>query len=65
MNENGITIGEEKGKYKIFGLSDNLKDFHFYVLVKSKKLQEGFDNKEELMQEIRKMIEETGNRIIE
>ncbi len=66
INGEGIAIREKGDKYEIAWISDSLKDFHFYVLTKrEEKLEKDFNNKEELMQKIRKMIKETGNRIIE
>ncbi len=66
INGDKIMIGEENGKYKVFGISDNLKDFHYYILLTANiKMQEGFNSKEELMQKIREIIKETENRIIE
>ena len=68
QNVNGkkILIKEIYDKYTIAGIDSRLADFHRYILHESDgKLEKGFDDKEELIQEIRKMIEETGNRIVE
>ena len=66
VNGNIISIKEMGDGFKIYDLSDSLTDFHRYILHESNgKLEKSFNDKEELIQEIRKMIEETGNRIIE
>ncbi|MCK4592443.1 hypothetical protein KAT63_03345 [Candidatus Parcubacteria bacterium] len=66
INGDKITIVETRGKYKISSISNRLSNFHFHILHGSyQQIEKGLDDKEKMMLEIRKMIEETGNRIIE
>ena len=61
-----IIVKKFKNEYEIFDISNSLADFHHYILHESdKNLQKGFKDREELIQEIKKMIEKTGCRIIE
>ena len=64
VNGKEILIKKMYDKYVIAGIDNRLTDFHGY-LDYNNALREGFTNKEELMQKVRKMIEETGNRIVE
>jgi len=63
---NGETISIKKiyDKDVIAGIDDRLTDFHRYLDCNN-TLRKGFINKEKLMQEVRKMIEETGNKTVE
>ncbi|MCK5475260.1 MAG: hypothetical protein KAI71_01585 [Candidatus Pacebacteria bacterium] len=67
INGYGIFVKKENGKWRIASISDVLKDFQKSLLLFNdyKYLIGKFDTKEELMGEIRKMIEDLGNRIIE
>ena len=68
INGKGIYIGERQGKWKITTLSEELKSFQKAFASPSNDynhLDGMFDAKEELMKEIRNMIEGLGNRIIE
>ncbi len=57
---------EQDGVYKIAQISDDLRDFHLYILTRPNEIiHQGSEDKEKIMQALREMIEQTGGRIIE
>jgi hypothetical protein len=51
INGDGIKVGEDRGKYKLTALSQNLREFHSYIVGSPQNvLHKGANNKDEMIQ---------------